>query len=85
MYFQLLSYGSRPPPKDMGAYEKMHIKKIRQHVESQLMGAQQYQKITPLLEMHKGRSPNVLSAFPRSTLGLGLSYVQILVCVVAKF
>ena len=69
----------------MGAYEKMHIKKIRQHVESQLMGAQQYQKITPLLEMHKGRSPNVLSAFPPYTVDLGLSSVQMFVFLVAEF
>ena len=30
-----------------------------------------------------GGSPNVLSAFPPYTLGLGLSYLQIFVCLVA--
>ena len=32
-----------------------------------------------------GGSPNGLSAFPPYTLGLGLSYVQIFVCLVAGF
>ena len=42
--------------------------------------------ITPFLEIIKmGGSPNVLSAFPRYTLCLGLSYVQIFVCLVAGF
>ena len=72
----LVSTRSFPPSLALPAFG--HVQSFRARCE--LFGP-----ASPLYLKGGWGSPNVLSAFPPYTLGLGLSYVQIFVCLVAGF